>query len=190
MSKAISLPPESADLINAERSLQEAARFVDEAEAKLRRVSAPNYIDEEDVKRSAMIQRGELPSGPRKATGTKITEAANERDDAKEVYNVRKGIRDAIRAKEEQRVREAMLPVVEIEELKIAESLVQIFHSRRIIEQVEGKLAGRGFGYFGMPCRLDTGRIFPETAHHACDLAQVLRQAAFLGYIKLPQELR
>ena len=73
--KPITLPPESADLINAERSLQEAARFVDEAEAKLRRVSSPNFVDEDDVQRNAAIKRGEFPNGPRKATSTKIAEA-------------------------------------------------------------------------------------------------------------------
>jgi hypothetical protein len=188
--KPITLPPESAEYINAERSLHEAARFVDEAEAKLRRVSSPGYIDEEDVQRTAMIGRGEFPNGTRKAAATKVAEAASMRDDAKDVYAVRRGIHDVLKKKEEQRVREAMLPVVEAAERNVAESLSQIFSSLRVVEQVKGKLAGRDFGFYGMPCRLDVDRVFDSVLDPGSDLAVVLRQAASLGYIKLPQELR
>jgi len=103
---------------------------------------------------------------------------------------VRKGIRDVLKKSEEQRVREAMLPVVEAEERKVAESLAQIHASLRVIEQVKGKLAGRDFGHYGMPCRLDVDRVFDSVLDPGSDLAVTLRQAAALGYVKLPEQLR
>ncbi|WP_439404750.1 hypothetical protein ACNJX9_25350 [Bradyrhizobium sp. DASA03076] len=188
--KTISLPPESAEYINAERGVQESDDMVDALAAKQRRMSSPDFVDEEDAQHTARIQRGEMPRGPRKSLTEKREEVANELADAKEVQRVRRGIRDAIKAREEQRVREAMLPVVEPSERKISEYLLGIYSELRKTEQVEGKLAGRGFGHWGMPRRLDTSRIFPETAHRTSDIAQLLRQAASLGYIKLPEELR
>ncbi|WFU23154.1 hypothetical protein QA649_34500 [Bradyrhizobium sp. CB1717] len=186
----ITMPPESADYIAASRSLQEANRLVSEAAAKLQRVSSPGYVDADDLKRAAAIERGEMPSEPRKAGETRIAEAAAELADAYEVRDIRKGILGVLKAKEEQRVREALRPAVEAEERKIAASLLQIYEPFRVIEQVKGRLVSRDFGFWGMPCKLETDRVFKdESTHRASELAQVVRQASALNYIKLPKEL-
>ncbi|MBR0792701.1 hypothetical protein JQ631_26810 [Bradyrhizobium manausense] len=178
-----------SNFINLERDYTESKRVCDETEANVRRVSSAKYFEEYNTERKAAILRNEEPS-PRKTHHLLIAEAQTAHFIAIEDCEVHKE-RYAVALKErEQRVRKEVQPAIEADERIVAQCVAQALPALKRIEQTAAKLAGQNFGFWP-PLRLETERVFKDSVFdRGSDMMQFLRQAASLGYIKLPEELR
>jgi hypothetical protein len=141
---------------------------------------------EDRAARAAKIARGE--SFDSKPTAEKIRELDSKILDIRAARAILADERNELRKAEEQQTRETYKDAVFAEYRQMAPALVQVLASLQKVENIKSALLARGFGFSGVPCAIDTDRVFAGSPFDkASELALLLRQFVELGLIsKVP----
>ncbi|SFI32744.1 hypothetical protein [Bradyrhizobium sp. Gha] len=181
-----SFPAPSAKFVNEHRAFIQSKEAIDAAQTALRNVSSPGYYESYIAKRKADITSNENV-GPRRSHESFVAEAQTAYFSAVEAYEVQKEKFAEASKKEQDRVRKEVQPAIEADEKIVAQCVAQAIPAFRRIEQTAAKLAGLNYGFWP-PCRLEIDRVFKDSPFDkGSDMMSFLRQAASLGYIKLPE---
>jgi hypothetical protein len=188
----IPLPATSAPVTESSSRIIELTTGVQTAKATYSTIY--NEDDTSAADRAARIKAialGKTTPPPRQTKEQRLEDARNNVIDLQDALAFQQEKHALLLKKEEQEVRASLQSPVDAEVKKFAPALVQVLESLRVLEQVENDLRARGFGFFGVPIKVDTSLVFKESAFsRTSDLAILIRELAQHGYVKLPSELR